>query len=140
MPSPFAALEDQLSTAVDSVFAEDFVFLPMSQPTPNSRRGVDNTRTGRTFKAVFDDRIPGATSFARLSSRNKNEPKGDGPPSFKASQPLIFFDERYFSGGDFPQRLDRVRRVDTSAVYEITGVEKDGQGRWKLPLTQVAQD
>ena len=139
MPSPFAALEDQLSSAVDAVFAEDFVFLPMSQPTPNSRRAADGTRTGRAFKAVFDDRIPGATSFARLSSRNKNEPKGDGPPSFKASQPLLFFDERQFAGGDFPHRLDRMRRVDTGAIYEITGVEKDGQGRSKVTLAQVAQ-
>lgn len=140
MPSPFSALEDRLSSAVDAVFAESFVYLPMSQPTPNSRQATDGTRTGRTFNAVFDDRIPGATSFARLSSRNKSAPKGDGPPGFKASQPLIFFEERQFAGGDFPRRLDRVRRVDTGDVFEIVGCEPDGQGRWKMPLTLVAKE
>lgn len=140
MPSVFAGLEDQLSLAVDQVFAERFSFQPMAQATPNSRREPDAGRTGRDFSAVFDDRIPGATSFARLSSRNKNEPKGDGPPSFKSSAPLLFVDERQFSGGDFPRRLDRVRRSDTGVVYEVMGVEKDGQGRFKMPLTQVAQE
>lgn len=139
MPSPFAALEDQLSDVVDGMFAEPFTFLPMTQPTVNSRLAADPGRAQQTVSGVLDDRNPGSTSFARLGKTSGGAATSGGPPQFSTTSPMLFIDERRFAGGVMPaRRLDRFRRNDTGDVFEVTNIERDGQGRWKLAMTKVA--
>lgn len=141
MPSMFAALEDQLSDVVDTMFAETFDFLPMTQPTVNSRLAADAGREMQTVVAVLDDRNPGSTSFARLGKTSGGVASSGGPPQFSTTSPMLFVDERRFSGGLMPaRRLDRFRRAQTGDVFEVTGLERDGQGRWKIGLTKVAKE
>lgn len=139
MSSPFDALEDRLSDAVDAQFAEPFTHLPMRQPTPNSRREPDGTRAAQTFQAVLDDRNPGGASFARLGASSGGVASSGGPPQFTASNPMLFVDARRLPAG-LPVRLDRIRRAATGDVYEVGDIHKDGQGRWKLALVKVAKE
>lgn len=139
MTAPFAALEDELSDAIDTVFAEDWTHLPMAQPTPNSRRTPDPTRGQATFRATVDDRNPGSSSFARLGATSGGIASSGGAPQFSASNPMLFVDERRFPAG-LPVRLDRVRRHATGDIFEIVDMHKDGQGRWKLAMVKVAKD
>ncbi len=137
MPSPFAELEDRLSAAVDAHFGEDFVHLPMMQATPNSRREPDASRSSSPFVAVIDDRNPGSTSFARLGSTSGGIAHHGGAPQFTTSQPKLFVEASAFASE--PVRLDRIQRVDTGDVYEITNLAKDGQGRLVFDMVKVAK-
>lgn len=137
MPALFAGLEDKLSREVDRVFGEAFRFLPMWQPTPNSRREPDTTRAERDVAAVLDDRNAGSTSFARLGATKGGIAGSGGPPEFTASNPMLFIDQAQL-GGTRLDRLDRFRRVDTGFIYEVIDITKDGQGRMKLVMTRVA--
>ncbi len=137
MPSPFAALEDRLSAEVDRAFGESFVHLPMRQTTVNSARVADPDRAQRTVSAVIDDRTPGSASFARLGKTSGGVATSGGAPKFTTTSPTLFVDAAQFAGA-VPARLDRIRRVDTGAVYDITNIGKDGQGRLKFDLVQVA--
>ena len=139
MPANFAALEDRLSAAVDAQFGEPFRFLPMHQPVTNARREQDSSRAVRNITAVFDDRNPGGTSFARLGSTSGGKAQSGGAPQFSASNPNLFVDEREFAAGQMPRHLDRFQRLDTGDVYEIASLDKDGQGRWKYALAKVAK-
>lgn len=139
MPANFAALEDRLSAAVDAVFGESFRFIPMRQPTPNSRREADPGRAERTVIGVFDDRNPGSSSFARLGNTKGGVASSGGAPQFTSSNPMLFLDEVQM-GGTRIERLDRFRRIDTGDVYEVTDITKDGQGRRKLVLAKVGKD
>lgn len=139
MPAKFAALEDRLSAAIDGHFGERFIFMPMAQPTVNSRLGPDSSRSQFEFVAVLDDRNPGSTSFERLGRTSGGASTKGGKPEFTTSNPMLFFDGAAFGGG-LPRRLDRFQRVDTGAVYELTAIEKDGQGRHKASLVKVAQE
>lgn len=139
MPNLFAALEDELSDAVDSMFAESWTHLPMSQPTPNSRREPDQARGPATFLATIDDRNPGSSSFARLGATSGGTASSGGAPQFSASNPILFVDERRLPGG-LPVRLDRIKRIDTGDIYEVVDLHKDGQGRWKLAMVKVAKE
>lgn len=139
MPAPFAALEDRLSAVIDRQFGEAFLFLPMTQATVNSRLQADAERQIFEFTAVIDDRNPGSTSFERLGRSSGGVSTRGGKPEFTTSNPMLFFDGSQFPNG-VPRRLDRFQRVDTGAVYEITALEKDGQGRHKASLVKVAQE
>lgn len=140
MSALFAAFEDQLSDAVDGMFAETFTFLPMAQPTVNSRLAADGSRSQQTVSGVLDDRNPGSTSFARLGKSSGGVATSGGPPQFSTTSPMLFIDERRFAGGVMAaRRLDRFCRVATGDVYEVTGIERDGQGRWKIGMTKVSQ-
>lgn len=139
MTSPFAALEDRLSDAIDGLFAETWTHLPMRQPTPISRRETDSGRTQQTFTAVMDDRTPGSASFARLGQTSGGIASGGGAPQFTASNPMLFVDERRFTSG-IPVRLDRVRRHATGDIFEVVDITKDGQGRLKMAMVKVAKD
>jgi hypothetical protein len=140
MPSVFAGLEDELSTAVDETFGESFVFLPMTQPTVNSRLGPDPTRLSFEFTAVIDNKSAGSNSFERLGKSSGGVASKGGTPQFVTSSPMMFFDSRQFVGAGLPRRLDRVRRADTGEVFEVTAIEQDGLGRHKASIVKVAQD
>lgn len=136
MPSAFAALENKLSREVDTVFGEDFVHLPMKQATPNSRRETNADLPQTVFVGVFDDRTPGSSSsFSRLGPTSGGHATSGGAPQFTGSSPMLFVDDGQFDTA--PARLDRIRRVDTGAVYEITNIAKDGVGRLMINLVQV---
>lgn len=138
MPARFAELEDRLSAAVDGMFGEVFRFHPMTQATVNSRLGPDTNRSIFLFTAVIDDRNPGSTSFARLGSTSGGTASRDAKPAYATSNPMLFFDISGFGDRTPPRRLDRVERLDTGAVYELTSIEKDGQGRFKAGMVRVA--
>lgn len=140
MPSVFAGLEDALSDAVDATFGELFDFIPMAQVNVNGRPAPDGSRTVQRFTAVIDNRDPGSTSFERLGSTGGGHASKGGPPSFTATNPMLFFETRHLAANTNPRRLDRVKRIDTGEVYEIKAVEQDGQGRLKAGLTKVAQE
>lgn len=138
MPSIFAAFEDELSDAIDGTFGEQFEFIPMVQPNVNARPGPDHSRAVQLITAVIDDRNPGSTSFERLGSTGGGHAVKPGAPKFTASNPMLFFDSRQLMPGSNPVRLDRFRRLDNGATYEITALDQDGQGRLKAALTRVA--
>lgn len=136
MPAPFAALENRLSAAVAATFGEDFILHPY-RATPGQRREPDPDRQPRSFQAEIDDRNAGSTSFARLGKSSGGTATSGGAPQFTTSNPKLFVDLDRL-GGSMPQRLDRIRRVDTAVVYEVTNIAKDGQGRLTLDMVQVA--
>lgn len=138
MSSVFAGLENQLSDAIDEMFAEAFEFIPMVQPNVNARPGPDVARAVQTIQAVIDDRNPGSTSFERLGATGGGHASKPGGPKFATSNPMLFFDSRRLAPGSNPARLDRFRRLLDGAVYEITGLDQDGQGRFKASMTRVA--
>lgn len=141
MPANFAALENTLSCAIDHMFGESFRFLPMTQATVNSRLAPDTTRDSAEIRAVLDDRNPGSTSFERLGRSSGGIASKSQTPQFATSNPMLFVDERQFFPAAMPaRRLDRIKRTETGDVYEITGLEKDGQGRWKIGLVKVAKE
>lgn len=138
MGSVFSGLEDRLSAEIDAVFGELFVFFPMAQPTVNSRLGPDPARVSFSFTAVIDDRNPGSNSFERLGGSGAGATSSGTKPAFSASSPMLFFEGDRFGDATPPRRLDRVQRIGTGATYEITALEKDGQGRYKAGLVKVA--
>ena len=129
MPSLFAALEDRLSDTIDHVFGEPFEFRPYVAVVPNVRPAADNSRAVRPVFGAFDE-----------PSFNSTEVGTDvrGGSRFSMRKPSLSIDVRQFLAGQKPQRLDRLLRIDTGKVYEVSDVKQDGEGRYKLMLHEVS--
>lgn len=128
MPSPFAALENRLSDAIDVQFGEAFEFRPHTA-LPNARPTVDATRAVRAVTGVFDE-----PSF--VSTEIGAEVRGSS--RFSMRKLSLSIDVRQFAEGEGPRRFDRFLRQGTGALYEVTDVKQDGEGRYKLMLNEVA--
>lgn len=139
MPSLFDDLENEISDDVDAQFGAEWEHVPMSRATPNSRPGEDASRLRSTVVAVFDDRVPGAGSFARLGNTSGGTASPSATPQFTMTNPMLFVDARRFLYGQ-PRHGDRFVRADNGFVYEVAGIEPDGQGRLKMPLALVSRE
>lgn len=134
MASAWPAIEDGLSDAVDAAFAEGLELRPMIA-LPNARPSSDPDRSTRLVSGVFDEKSSkveaqgaGLHEFARVSH------------GLATQKPIASIDQRQFANGELPRRLDRLQRVATGDVYEISEVDPDGQGRLKLILKHVVRE
>jgi hypothetical protein len=135
MPSPFQAMVDDVSDAVDATFAETFEVAPMTRPAPNARSVPDPARPTFEVAAIFDDRNYG------WNQRASNDPKSMQPerPRTALSQTMVSLDIRQLAGTTIGHG-DRLRRLGTGAVYEVAHAEKDGLGRLQLQVKLVGRE
>ena len=128
MPSRFAALENRLSDTIDGEFGEAFEFRPHIVPVPGAKAVPDGSRAVRDVIGVFDE-----PSFT--STEVGAEVRGGSRVSMRKLS--LSIDTRQFATSEGPRRLDRFARLATGALYEVTDVKQDGEGRFKMMLNQV---
>jgi hypothetical protein len=131
MPSPFAALEDAMSEAVDEQFAEAFEYRPYTAGPGGGRGGPDASRPLMAIRGVFFDKSYNSKAFGdeeRTATR------------MTLRHATLSVDKRQLAHHDPPRRADRVKRVDTGVVYEIAEVGEDGHGRHKLRLVEILKE
>ena len=135
MASPFQALVDDVSDAVDDTFSEMFEVVPMTRPAPNARSVPDAGRPVFEVSAIFDDRNYG------WNQRASNDPKSIQAerPRTAQSQTMISLDIRQLAGTTIGH-ADRLRRLGTGTVYEVAHAEKDGLGRLQLQVKLVGRE
>jgi hypothetical protein len=127
MPSAFAVIEDRLFEACEATFGEAFEHLPYAGAPGGGLRTPDASRVGCTLTGIFQSPLYTSTQLG-------SEARGSTPATME--KPAVSIDQRRFVNGP-PQRLDRLRRVSTGEVYEISNVQRDGEGRWLLAVKRV---
>lgn len=129
MAAIFSALENRVSDAVDRLFGESFGFSPMMLPANvNARPVVDPDRLTSTVTGIFDAR-----------SRSVSTVGPQQGPGVSAPGPWLSLDDRQFDSGQPPRRNDRLKRLTTGEVYEISEITVDGLGRTRCRLKLVAK-
>lgn len=125
MVPPFRSLMANLvEPAVDGLFAERFLFVPMHRP-PQGRAAADPQREAREIIAVLDwDAPEGHSASAGLS--------GVGAVS---APPVLSVDVKYFpTPADHPRQDDRFESIENGDVFEVAQVRPDGVSRIEFDL------
>lgn len=128
MPTAFAAHEDRLFAACEAAFGEEFTVLPYAAAPGGGVRAPDPGRLAVTVPAIFQNPLYRSREFG-------SEARGSTPATM--DKPSVSIDARHLTSWH-PQRLDRLRRVATGDVYEISNVQRDGEGRWLLAVKHIA--
>jgi len=131
MPSVFAALEDKAWAQWNRVMAEDFEHRPQMAAPGGGRRSVDETRPVRLLTAVLEIKEHRSTEFG-------SEARGSMPATLQKT--WAHLDTAQLVGGARPERLDQIARIQTGDIYEISQVERDGEGRLKLSLKHIGKE
>jgi hypothetical protein len=127
-PSVFAALEDEMSALCDQTFGEQFEYRPYLEGPGGGRGGADGSRPVVTITGVFSDKSYEAKSFGEVERTSSR---------MTLRHAKLSIDRRLI---DAPRRSDRVKRIDTAAVYEIAEINEDGEGRWKFRLIELGKE
>lgn len=129
MTSPFAALDSQLSGAVDGVFGELFLFEAfMVGGDVDLPKVADVARQSFTAIAIWSDQTKSVTPHARGSVQD------DNAHNWTASHPSITIADDNLLWR--PQPGDRVTRLDGGAVHQVGKPPRpDGIGRTTIPLS-----
>lgn len=122
MPSPFAALENRVSESCDAVFGEQWMLEPMMAAPGGGRRTRDASRAEVELTGIYSAPNKRSTEFG-------TEARGSVPRLIEET--TVSIDVRQVPDGDRPRRHDRLRRVDTGQVFEISHAERDAEGRIK---------
>ncbi len=117
-----------MSVLCDQTFGEQFEYRPYLSGPGGGRGGVDSSRPIVTITGVFRDKSYDAKSFGEIERTSSR---------MTLRHVYLSIDKRVL---DEPRRSDRVKRVDTSAIYEIVEINEDGEGRWKLRLVDIGKD
>lgn len=128
MPSIFAALENRVSDSCDAFFGEQWVLEPMMAAPGGGRRTVDAARASVEVAGIYSAPNKRSTEFG-------TEARGSVPRLVEET--TVSIDVRQVPDGDRPQRFDRIRRIDTGQVFEISHSERDGEGRIKAWLKEL---
>lgn len=128
MASAFAAIENRMFESCEATFGEEFDHLPFVAAPGGGIRSPDASRLGATVTGIFESPLYRSKEFG-------SEARGSTPATM--DKPAVSVDERRFVNGP-PQRHDRLRRVATGEVYEISNVQRDGEGRWLLAVKRIA--
>ncbi len=131
MTSVFAALEDKAWSQWHRVMAEAFEHRPQTAAPGGGRRSADASRPIRTLTAVFEIKEHRSTEFG-------SEARGSMPATLQKT--LAHLDTSQLAGGSRPERLDQLVRTQTGDIYEISQVERDGEGRLKLSLKHIGKE
>jgi hypothetical protein len=123
MPSLFAALDQQVSDDIDTVFAETFEIRPYATADVNAGRTPDKARPVLHVQAIFDDRYKdvspmGSSNFVARAATPV------GSTEVKLSLNLA-----QLGGGPAPIHGDLCVRLDTKDIYELTDPKPDGLSR-----------
>lgn len=129
MPGPFAALENRLSEACDAQFGEAFEFRPMLSGAGGGRRSADGDRAVKTVTGIFDDRSFNSQALGAVE-RTASQ--------ITLRHAWLSVDRRQFTAGQIPRRFDRFHRTGTERLYEAAEVQEDGEGRFRVRLTDVS--
>jgi hypothetical protein len=128
MPSPFAALENLVSSSCDAVFGERWILEPMMAAPGGGRRTVDAARASVELTGIYSGPNKRSTEFG-------TEARGSVPRLVEET--FVSIDVRQVPDGDRPRRFDRLTRVDTGQVYEISHAERDAEGRIKAWIKEL---
>lgn len=128
MPGAFAALEDELSASCDEQFGETFEFRPMAAAPGGGRRAVDADRTVKSVTGIFDDRSFNSQALGAVE-RTASQ--------ITLRHVWLSVDRRQFTAGEEPRRADRIARTATGRLYEAAEIQEDGEGRFRIRLTDV---
>lgn len=131
MASVFAALEDQLSAACDATFGEQFEMRPMKYGAGGGRRAPDPDRTTATITGIFEAPIYKSTEFG-------TEARGSMPALLNRTMLSVAAQE--FSAFGPPRQYDVAARLSTGDIYEISVVERDAEGRYRLGIKQIGKE
>ena len=128
MPGAFAALENELSESCDEQFGETFDFRPMTAGAGGGRRSVDGGRAVKTITGIFDDRSFNSQALGAVE-RTASQ--------MTLRHVWLSVDRRQFTVAQEPRRTDRFARAATSRLYEAAEIQEDGEGRFRIRLTDV---
>lgn len=131
MSSPFAALEDGLSEACDTVFGERFEFRPMIYGPGGGKRLPDPSRTAATVTAIFEAPLYKSTEFG-------TEARGSAPALIEKTSVSIAAPALGAYGQ--PKRFDIAKRLATGDLFEVSTIERDAEGRYKIGIKQIGHE
>lgn len=135
----WAEMENMVSEKVDATFGEAFEFRPMRQLTVNDRVQTDHDRSVRDVTGIFA--APTTDHELDVGRQTRTHVYGgDGMARVILQQPRISFDERQFTTGALPRRLDQFKRAATGMIYSVEDVQPDGQGRMVCVCAQVNRE
>lgn len=133
MPTPFTALSERLSEAVDGYFAERFRFDPYK-----ASDDVDLPPVADGSRASFE--VPGRW-FAPSQSRPphaRGATQDDNAHNWTASKPVVMVTASKLIWT--PRPGDRVTRLEDGAIYQISAPPRpDGLGHIAIPVTDRAK-
>ena len=125
MPSIFAALENAAFKELERVYGETFEFRPFTSAPGGGRREPDGTRDVRRVVGIHESKPFKSTEFG-------SEARGSIPAMLDREH--LSFDIRQFLAEHLPKALDRFKRLDTREVFEVSSIDRDGEGRLKLTV------
>lgn len=130
MPTPFDALDSLLSGAVNSVFGEVFLFEAFKTADDvDLPKIADTSRAAFSAIAVWVEQSRSTTPHARGALQD------DNAHNWTASHPELTIDDANLSWR--PQPGDRVTRVETGSVYQISRPPRpDGMGHTTIQLSE----
>ena len=111
--------------------AEHFEHRPMTSAPGGGRRSADDGRSVRALTAVLEIKEHRSTEFG-------SEARGSMPATMQKT--WAHLDTAQLAGAPRPERLDQIVRVATGDIYEISQVERDGEGRLKLSLKHIGKE
>lgn len=132
MGTPFDALDEMLSDAVNGVFAEMFEFRAMT----TGAAGVDGPRISDASRQTFQAAGQWVSQTKSSTLPARGAVQDDNAHSWTVARPEIHIDDRFLIWK--PRQHDRVVRIDTGDTYAIGAAPRpDGMGHTTLPLTSM---
>jgi hypothetical protein len=131
MGTPFQDACAAASDAIDTVYGEPFVYLPMTAADPNARRTPDPNRATTPIVGFFFDPYARAASGPARRQGVKVEHPGHG-----SSRPVL--DIALAQLPFAPRRGDRVQRLEDNSLWELAEPRPDGTGRAEIDLNHLS--
>lgn len=131
MATLFGAEENRAFAEIERIYGESFEFRPQVAAPGGGRRSADPDREVRTITGLLDSPLFKSNEFG-------SEARGATP--VRMSRMSISFDERQLPDDERPQRFDKFKRLETGMLYEAGTPERDGEGRWKVPVTELGRE
>jgi hypothetical protein len=130
MGTPFQDACAAASGAVDTVYGEPWVYMPMATGDANTRRSPDPERAIISIVAAFID--PYARAFSGPARKQGVRVEHPGHAS---SRPIIDIALAQLTYD--PRRGDRVTRSTDGSLWQVAEVRPDGTGRAELELNRL---
>lgn len=132
MGTPFQDACAAASNAVDTVYGEPWIYLPMAVDDPNGRHSPDPDRAITSITGVFLD--PYARAFSGPARKQGVRAEHPGHAS---SRPVL--DIALAQLAFTPAHGDRVKRCLDGSFWMVAEVRADGTGRAELDLNNVTK-
>lgn len=137
MPSRFASRAAKLNRSLDREFGEAFEFRPMRRANVNVAPALDDTRAIRQVTGRFLARhLPMAAINENARRKGAYHESAQG----SMTEPKVSIADTEFAEDEMPRHLDRLKQIDTGAIYEISDSAPDGQSRTTYMLKRVGRE